>query len=131
VRAALGVLADVLCVLAFVVIGRATHQDGESLAGVASTAWPFLVGLAVGEAATRAWRRPAALVPTGVGVWLATVALGQLLRAVSGPGTDAVFIAVSAVFLGLFLLGWRLVAGLYPAVRSRAAGRNADRARSR
>ena len=93
-RAALGVLADVLCVLAFVVIGRASHQAGESLAGVTSTAWPFLAGLAAGEAAPRAWRRPAALVPTGVGVWLATVALGQLLRVVSGPGTDAAFIAV-------------------------------------
>ncbi|HXZ69438.1 MAG TPA: DUF3054 domain-containing protein [Streptosporangiaceae bacterium] len=123
-RAALGVLADVLCVLAFVIIGRASHQDGESLAGVTSTAWPFLVGLAVGEAATRAWRQPAALVPTGVGVWLATVALGQLLRAVSGPGTDAAFIAVSAVFLGLFLLGWRLVAAGVPALRSRLASRN-------
>jgi len=118
------VLADVLCVLAFVIIGRASHQDGESLAGVTSTAWPFLVGLAVGEAATRAWRQPAALVPTGVGVWLATVALGQLLRAVSGPGTDAAFIAVSAVFLGLFLLGWRLVAAGVPALRSRLASRN-------
>jgi Protein of unknown function (DUF3054) len=124
VRAALGVLADVLCVLAFVVIGRASHQHGESLAGVTSTAWPFLVGLAAGEAATRAWRRPAALVPTGVGVWAATVALGQLLRGVSGQGTDAAFIAVSAVFLGLFLLGWRLVAGRVPALRSRRASRN-------
>jgi hypothetical protein len=124
VRAALGVLADVFCVLAFVVIGRASHQDGESLAGVMSTAWPFLAGLAAGEAATRAWRRPAALVPTGVGVWLATVTLGQLLRAVSGPGTDAPFIVVSAVFLGLFLLGWRLVTGRVPALRSRRASRN-------
>ena len=114
-RAALALLADVFCVLVFVVIGRASHQAGESLAGVAGTAWPFLAGLAVGEAATRAWRRPAALVPTGVGVWLATVALGQLLRVVSGRGTDAAFIAVSALFLGLFLLGWRLVAARVPA----------------
>jgi hypothetical protein len=129
VRAVFGVLADVLCVLAFVVIGRASHQDGESLAGVTGTAWPFLAGLAAGEVATRAWRRPAALVPTGVGVWLATVALGQLLRAASGPGTDAAFIAVSAVFLGLFLLGWRLAAGLYPAVRSHAVRSDSDRAR--
>ncbi len=117
-------LADVLCVLAFVIIGRASHQDGESLAGVTSTAWPFLAGLAAGEAATRAWRQPTALVPTGVGVWLATVALGQLLRAVSGAGTDAAFIAVSAVFLGLFLIGWRLVAAGIPALRSRLASRN-------
>jgi hypothetical protein len=124
VRAALGVLADVCCVLAFVVIGRANHHAGESLAGMTSTAWPFLVGLAVGEAATRAWRRPAALAPTGVGVWLATVALGQVLRAVSGQGTDLVFIGVSALFLGLFLFGWRLVAVRIPAVRSQPAGRD-------
>ena len=109
-RAALGVLADVSCVLVFVVIGRAGHHAGEGLAGITSTAWPFLVGLAVGEVATRAWRRPAALAPTGVGVWLATVAFGQALRVVSGQGTDLVFIGVSALFLGLFLIGWRLVA---------------------
>jgi hypothetical protein len=107
-RAALGVLADVFFVLAFVVIGRANHHAGESLAGVASTAWPFLAGLGIGEVATRAWRRPTALVPTGVGVWLATVAGGQLLRVISGQGTEFDFILVSAAFLGLFLIGWRL-----------------------
>jgi len=120
VRAALGVLADVFFVLAFVVVGRANHEAGESLAGVASTAWPFLAGLAIGEVATRAWRRPAALVPTGVGVWVATVAFGQVLRVVSGQGTDFVF----AAFLGLFLIGWRLAAARILAVRSRPASRN-------
>jgi Protein of unknown function (DUF3054) len=111
-RAALGVLADVCCVLAFVVIGRANHHAGESLAGVASTAWPFLAGLTAGEAAARAWRRPLALVPTGVGVWAGTVAGGQALRVISGQGTAAAFIVVSLLFLGLFLLGWRLAARL-------------------
>lgn len=117
-RAALGVLADVCCVLAFVVIGRANHHAGESLAGVTSTAWPFLAGLAAGEAATRAWRRPLALVPTGVGVWAATVAGGQALRVIAGQGTAAAFIVVSLLFLGLFLLGWRLVARLLGRVHS-------------
>ncbi len=121
-RAALGVLADVFFVLAFVVIGRASHHAGGSVAGVVSTAWPFLAGLAVGEVATRAWRRPTALLPTGTGVWLATVGFGQLLRIVSGQGTDVSFVIVSAAFLGLFLLGWRLVAGRVPAVRSRIPG---------
>jgi hypothetical protein len=121
-RAALAVLADVLVVLAFVVIGRASHHDGESLAGVASTAWPFLAGLAAGELATRAWRRPLAVIPTGAGVWLATVAGGQVVRVVSGQGTELAFIAVSAAFLGLFLLGWRVVAARVPAVRSRIPG---------
>jgi Protein of unknown function (DUF3054) len=113
------VLADVICVLIFVVIGRANHHAGESLAGVASTAWPFLAGLAVGELVTLSWRRPFALVPTGVGVWLATVAVGQALRVVAGQGTEPDFIAVSAAFLGLFLLGWRLAAARVPAAQSR------------
>ena len=38
---------DVGCVLVFVIIGRASHTQGESLAGIASTAWPFLAGLGV------------------------------------------------------------------------------------
>jgi hypothetical protein len=107
--AALGMLADVAVVVAFVAIGRAHHHAGETLAGLASTAWPFLAGLAAGELAARSWRRPAALVPTGLIVWLVTVGLGQLLRVVSGQGTEPAFIAVSAAFLGLFLLGWRLI----------------------
>jgi hypothetical protein len=103
---------DVLCVLVFVVIGRASHTQGESLAGIASTSWPFLCGLAVGWAASRAWRRPLALRPAGLGAWLGTVALGMILRVVSGQGTAAAFIVVALVFLGLFLLGWRALARL-------------------
>jgi hypothetical protein len=62
------------------------------------------------------------VIPTGAGVWLATVAGGQVLRVVSGQGTELAFIAVSAAFLGLFLLGWRVVAARVPAVRSRIPG---------
>ena len=110
VRAALALLADACCVLAFVVIGRASHSDGETLVGVASTAWPFLAGLACGELAARAWRQPLALVPSGVGAWLGTVVVGQGLRVLAGQGTAPAFIVVSLVFVGLFLLGWRLAA---------------------
>ena len=55
-RAALSLVADACCVLAFVVIGRASHGDGETVAGIASTAWPFLAGLACGD---WPWSRPA------------------------------------------------------------------------
>src|ERR1700731_371230 len=50
------VVLDVCCVLIFVVIGRASHTKGESLAGIASTSWPFLCGLAVAWAASRGCR---------------------------------------------------------------------------
>lgn len=108
--ARVAVVLDVLCVLVFVVIGRASHADGESLGGIASTAWPFLCGLGAGWAAARAWRRPLGLVPAGLGAWLGTVALGMVLRVVVGQGTAAAFIVVALAFLGLFLLGWRVVA---------------------
>jgi hypothetical protein len=108
--ASVAVVLDVCCVLVFVIIGRDSHVQGESLAGIASTSWPFLCGLAAGWAVSRAWRRPLALRRSGVVVWLATVALGMILRVVSGQGTAAAFIVVALAFLGLFLLGWRVIA---------------------
>ncbi len=104
--------ADFCCVLAFVIIGRASHAQGESLAGITSTAWPFPAGLAGGWLATRAWRRPEALVPAGVGAWLGAAGLGMILRVAAGQGTAVAFVGVALAFLGLFLLGWRLVARL-------------------
>ena len=108
------VLADVACVLLFVVIGRANHGHGEAAGGVASTAWPFLAGLAVGWLAARGWRRPAGLWPSGVAAWLGTVAVGMVLRVVAGQGTALAFIVVALAFLGLFLLGWRVLARFVP-----------------
>ncbi len=102
-------LLDICCVLIFVIIGRASHTKGETLGGIASTSWPFLAGLAAGWVRARAWRRPLALRPAGVIVWLCTVALGMVLRVVSGQGTALAFIIVALAFLGLFLLGWRLL----------------------
>ena len=100
-------LLDVGCVLVFVIIGRDSHAKGESIGGIASTAWPFLCGLGAGWLAARAWRRPLALLPAGVAAWLCTVALGMVLRVVSGQGTAVAFIFVALAFLGLFVLGWR------------------------
>lgn len=108
-RAVVGCVADVACVLVFVVIGRASHTKGETLAGIADTAWPFLVGLGCGWLATRAWKRPFQLFPAGVGAWLGTVAVGMVLRVIAGQGTAAAFVFVALAFCGLFLLGWRVL----------------------
>jgi len=104
------ILLDVCCVLAFAVIGRASHGEAGSIAGLARTAWPFLAGFAVGLVLTRAWRRPAAIVPAGLGAWLGTAGIGMTLRAISGQGTAPAFIVVALAFLGLSMLGWRAVA---------------------
>jgi hypothetical protein len=117
--ARLALVLDCCCVLAFVIIGRASHEHGESPGGIATTAWPFLAGLACGWLAVRAWRRPLGLFPAGVGAWLGTVAAGMVLRAVAGQGTTVAFVLVALGFLGLFLLGWRLVPRFSGLVRLR------------
>ncbi|TDC80462.1 DUF3054 domain-containing protein [Actinomadura sp. 7K507] len=102
-------LVDVCCVLVFVAIGRATHEDAASLTGYLATVWPFLVALGVGWGVSRAWRGAEVLWPVGVVVWATTVAGGMALRALSGDGTAVAFVIVATLFLALTLLGWRLV----------------------
>lgn len=108
----LAVVADVVCVLAFTLIGTASHATAGSAGHVALVTLPFLAGLAVGWAASRAWRAPARLWPTGVTVWFATVALGLALRPLAGGGLALSFAVVTAVFLAATMLGWRLLAAL-------------------
>lgn len=99
--------ADVLAVLVFVAIGRASHAEALSIVGFLQTAWPFLAGLALGWLVMRAWRTPADVRWTGLGVWVITVVVGLLLRVVSGEGAPTGFVVVTTVVLGVFLLGWR------------------------
>lgn len=115
--AALAFVADVVCILIFVAVGRRNHAEGVTLFGVAQTAWPFLAGLVVGWVLFRAWRRPTAILPTGVGVWLSNVALGMGLRVATGAGVAVSFILVATGVTGLLLLGWR--AALAALTRSR------------
>lgn len=101
--------ADILAVLVFCAVGRRSHAEGISLAGVATTAWPFLSGTTVGWLAARGWRRPTALVPTGVIVWLCTVAVGMLIRKASAAGVATSFVVVAGSVTAVLLLGWRVV----------------------
>ena len=111
VRPAVAALADVACVLVFCAIGRRSHAEGITAAGIAAMAWPFLVGTAAGWSVMRAWRRPAQLVPTGLVIWLSTVVIGMLLRKATSAGTTLSFVVVAALATAIPLLGWRLVAG--------------------
>jgi hypothetical protein len=120
---------DVISVLAFVFIGRRVHAHGLSLAGDASTAWPFLVGAAIGSVS--AWRLsgfPLA-VRSGVVVWLSTVAVGMALRAVAGQGVAFAFVLVALAWFAATMLGWRLLPPLYALSRERRAGRGTYRRR--
>jgi hypothetical protein len=103
---------DVIGVLVFCAVGRRSHDEGLSITGVATTAWPFLTGTVIGWLVSRAWQRPTAVVPSGVVVWLCTVALGMVLRKVSSAGVAASFVLVAASVTAVLLLGWRAAVGL-------------------
>ena len=103
-------LADLVCVLVFAAVGRASHAEDVGPVGLASTAWPFAAGWAVGWALVLLVRA-ARTRPLGFGagalVWVPTVVVGMLLRAASGAGVQTSFVIVTVVVLGVFLLGWR------------------------
>ncbi|MGW4333263.1 DUF3054 domain-containing protein [Rhodococcus koreensis] len=113
---------DVVLVIVFCAIGRRSHDEANALTGLATTAWPFLSGLAVGWLATVALYRDKfdafLIVPTGIVVWLSTLVVGMLLRVVSGQGTAFSFIIVAGTVLAVFLLGWRAVAKIVTNARA-------------
>jgi hypothetical protein len=105
-------VTDVISVLLFCAVGRRSHEEGVTVTGLATTAWPFLAGTAVGWVASRGWRRPTAVVPTGVVVWLCTVVVGMVLRKASSATVAASFVLVAASVTAALLLGWRAAVGL-------------------
>ena len=108
-----------MLVLVFALSGRTSHAEALDPAGLWGTAWPFLAGAAIGWLAIRAWRAPLAVWPTGVVIWVSSVLLGMLLRALTGQGTAVAFIIVATVTLGLLLVGWRAIASFVARMRSR------------
>lgn len=103
---------DLLGVIVFVLIGRASH--GEGILGLLVTLWPFAVGLLVGHvlALVLGQRETRSVRWAGVVVWVSTVVVGMVLRAVSGQGVQLSFVIVTVLVLAALLLGWRFVAWL-------------------
>ena len=100
---------DAVLVLVFSAIGRANHGLEQSIPGVFESAWPFLVGLLLGWLISRVWIKPTALT-TGLIIWVATVAVGQLLRFLTTNSFSVAFLIVSVIVLLVFLVGIRLIA---------------------
>jgi len=112
-RAPIALLADIVCVIVFCTIGRRSHAEGLTVAGIAQTAWPFLAGTGVGWLLIRGWRQPFTVIPTGVVVWVCTVVVGMLLRKATSAGVQASLVVVASIVTAVLLLGWRVVAALF------------------
>jgi hypothetical protein len=112
-RALIALVADIVCVIVFATIGRRSHAEGLTVAGIAQTALPFLAGTAVGWLLIGGWRRPFTVIPTGVTVWVCTVVGGMLLRKATSAGVSTSFVVVASVSTAVLLLGWRSAAALF------------------
>jgi Protein of unknown function (DUF3054) len=112
---------DTFFVVLFVAIGRREHEQDSAISGLVNTAAPFVIALAIAWLVLRAWNRPTA-VRTGVGVWAIVVAAGMLLRHfVFDDGTATAFIIVATLFLGFFIVGWRVAFAAVARRRSTAS----------
>jgi hypothetical protein len=100
---------DFLFVLLFVTIGRTAHHHSFSLAGLASTLWPFAAGLGCGWSLVTLRGHAGLALDDGSLIVVVTVAVGMVLRVVAGQGTAFAFVIVALAFLGLFLVGWRVL----------------------
>ena len=123
-------VVDVALVLLFATIGRLSHEEGLTVAGVLGVAWPFVVGLSAGWLVAGRRSGWPVRVPGSTTVWLVTVVLGLALRVATGGGFAWSFGVVTLLVLGLLLVGWRCAVEV---VRFAGAGlaRWADRAASR
>jgi hypothetical protein len=116
VRAARFFAIDLLVVVVFVLIGRRNHGEDGTVAGFFRVAAPFLIALAGAWVASRKRWAAAAHWHYGIVIWLATVAVGLVLRrVVFHNGTATPFVIVATLFLGLGLVGWRVVSGVLTA----------------
>ncbi|MEA5457374.1 DUF3054 domain-containing protein [Sinomonas sp. JGH33] len=106
----LALAGDAVIVLGFAATGRGFHNEANPVLGVLTTAWPFLVGLAVAWLLPLIRRRPLAVWPAGLVVWLGTYLIGMALRGVTGAGLAVPFLIVAASVLGAAIVGWRVVA---------------------
>jgi Protein of unknown function (DUF3054) len=102
---------DVLVVVVFVLIGRRNHGEDGTVYGFFRVAAPFLLALAGAWIAGRKRWSSASHWRFGVVIWVFTVGMGLLLRRmVFHNGTAVAFVIVATLFLGLGLIGWRVVA---------------------
>lgn len=105
---AVAFVTDVVLVIAFAAIGRSSHAESPTLAGVLATASPFLVGTVVGWLVVRVRRGSWPLeVGPGITVWFSTLLIGMLLRVIVLRSFAWPFLAVAAGVLAVLLIGWR------------------------
>jgi hypothetical protein len=112
---------DTVVVLSFVLIGRDSHGFVSDVGDIVKVASPFLLALAFGVVAFKAWTDSIAWL-TGLALASTTLVVGMLIRRiVFDGGTAPVFVVITAAWFFGLMVGWRLAALVGVRVRARRA----------
>jgi len=104
-------MLDGVCLCAFVLLGRQSHDIGEGASWFFIVVWPFIAGWFVAAVATRLYtsrsRRWTRLAITEV----VGIAIALVLRStITHRESPLTFIIVAFGFIALTTIGWRAVA---------------------
>ena len=103
-------LLDLVVVTVFVLVGRRSHDEGESVSSFLRVWWPFAAGLGVSAVLAGAWWYPFAW-PRVAAAWIGTVVVGMAMRVgIQGRDFKPSFVIVTTVFVGVGMFGWRALA---------------------
>ena len=109
---------DLLCIVAFVALGKENHGVHRGVGWFFNVWWPLATGLVLGALITRLYaardRWPLRL----VGTVAIAVIIGGPLRTLTGRGMYSVFTLVAFAMLTLLTFGWRLLRIAYHQVRA-------------
>jgi hypothetical protein len=110
---------DGFVVLSFVLIGRDSHGFVSDVGDIVKVAAPFLIALALGIVAFKAWTRPVAWL-TGLALASTTLLVGMVFRnVIFDGGTATVFVLVTGAWFFGLMIGWRLAVVAVAAIRKR------------
>ena len=118
--AAAAPMLDGVCLCAFVLLGRQSHDIGEGASWFFIVVWPFIAGWFITAVATglytsrsRPWMRLA--ITEVVGIAIALV----LRSTITHRDSPLTFIIVAFGFIALATIGWRAVAFAFPRLARR------------
>lgn len=104
---------DSVMIILFAILGIASHDGDLDLLSIGRVALPFLLPYLVLAILIKPTRLIHNIFPTGVALWLATVVMGPVFRALFFGDTSALpFVLVTAGVLAVFLLGRRSISTL-------------------
>lgn len=104
---------DAALIVVFAIIGISSHEGDLGFFNVSRVALPFMLPYLLLAATIKPGRLINNIFPAGIALWIITVVLGPILRAIIfGDSSALAFILVTAGVLGVLLLGRRSISTL-------------------